>query len=94
MDGKDNFSLRYTVFSSAAVIDIRLYSNVHCIILFEEDCNCNEQKIYSVDERVRRPIARTCGVNDVLNPEQYIQIHHFTFKKIHHLEIQDHEQYR
>jgi hypothetical protein len=82
LDGNDNFTLRYTVFSSAAVIDIRLYSNVHCIVLFEKDCNCNEQKIYSIDERVRFSRARTYGVNGVLNPEQYIQIHRFIYKKI------------
>lgn len=83
MDGNDNFTLRYTVFSSAAVTDIRLYSNVHCIILFEKDCNCNGHKIYSIDERVRFRIARTYGVNGVLKPEQYIQIHRFTYKKIY-----------
>jgi hypothetical protein len=94
LEENDNFTLRYTVFSSAAVIDIRLYSNVRCIILFEKGCNCNEQKMYSIDERVQIPRAIKYGANGVLNPEHYVQIHRFIYKKIYHHEIQDHEQHR
>jgi hypothetical protein len=86
--------LRYTVFPTAAVQGMRLYSNVHCIIHSLKDYNCNEQKIYSIDERLQFPRARTHGVKGVLNPEQYFQIRRCNYKKIYHHEIQDHEQHR